>query len=155
MEKTYNNQTFNSYKEMYEHLIKEIITDPNNKDYYLSIKNDLMPFLVEEKRQLCIEYWKDLDIKFESIYDVPQLNLRGVDYQNYILPALIRCGAIPKKELEIGTSYVGRHRNAKIATWDGEHFIYDRLKFGITFQDTCNHFEDDDNFSLFVPIKET
>ena len=32
-------------------------------------------------------------------------------------------------------------------------FEYWRHKFGV-FLDVCNHFEDDDGYALFVPIKE-
>ena len=32
-------------------------------------------------------------------------------------------------------------------------FVYERYKFGDTFDEEINHFEDDDGYDLFVPIK--
>jgi hypothetical protein len=77
-------------------------------------------------------------------------------YRNYFIPALIKRGGIPKKDLEDGVTYIGNHRRCQEARWDKkiEKFIYQRYKFGQYFEDTCNHFEDDDNFALFVPIRK-
>jgi hypothetical protein len=36
----------------------------------------------------------------------------------------------------------------------GEVFEYQRYKFGCTFPETINHFEDDNGYDLFVPIRE-
>lgn len=33
-------------------------------------------------------------------------------------------------------------------------FVYERYKFGFTYKDSVNHFQDDDGYDLFVPIKE-
>jgi hypothetical protein len=38
--------------------------------------------------------------------------------------------------------------------WDGEKFTYQRYKFGFTFPEKINHFQDDDGYDLFVPIKK-
>lgn len=74
-------------------------------------------------------------------------------YDGVVVPNLIRCGAIPKKDLEIGKTYLGDCRNASEAVWNGEVFIYERHKFGFTYDEKINHFEDDDGYDLFVPIK--
>ncbi len=63
-------------------------------------------------------------------------------------------GAIPKKDLVHGQIYIGEHRNTTIARWNQEtnKFVHMRYKFGWR-EDDCNHFEDDDGFALFVPIR--
>lgn len=64
--------------------------------------------------------------------------------------------AILKKDLEDGVYYIGDHRIASIAQWDAkaQQFLYMRYKFGDTFVDSCNHFEDDNGFALFVPLRK-
>lgn len=74
-------------------------------------------------------------------------------YENIVIPNLIRCGAISKKDLEIGKTYLGDCRNASEAVWNGKVFVYKRYKFGFTYDEEINHFEDDDGSDLFVPIK--
>lgn len=61
---------------------------------------------------------------------------------------------IPKSELEVGKEYNGVCRNASKATWDGTVFHYTRTKFGFSYDEEINHYEDDDGYDLFVPIKE-
>jgi hypothetical protein len=63
---------------------------------------------------------------------------------------------IPKSELVVGQEYPGHCRNASKATWDGKKFHYERYKFGDTFDETINHYEDDneEGIDVFVPIKE-
>ena len=36
----------------------------------------------------------------------------------------------------------------------GDVFEYQRYKFGFTFPEKINHFEDDNGYDLFVPIRE-
>ena len=75
-------------------------------------------------------------------------------YRKYVVPNFIRCGAIPKDRLVTGKMYFGDCRNANTATWNGNEFEYERYKFGSTFKEKINHFEDDDGYDLFVPIRE-
>ena len=75
------------------------------------------------------------------------------EYQEIVIPNLIRCGAIPKKYLIEGRTYIGECRNASEAVWNGEVFIYQRHKFHLVYPEEINHFEDDDGSDLFVPIK--
>lgn len=75
-------------------------------------------------------------------------------YQNYVIPNFIRCGAIPKDKLVVGKTYFGSCRNADKAIWLGDKFEYIRYKWGNSYQEKINHFEDDDGFDLFVPIRE-
>ena len=75
------------------------------------------------------------------------------DYKNLVIPKYIECGAIPKSKLIIGKTYLGSCRNASGAVWEGDYFVYQRYKFGYTFPEKINHFEDDNGYDLFVPIK--
>ena len=62
---------------------------------------------------------------------------------------------IKKSELIKGKIYKGICRNASKALWDGEHFTYKRTKFGRTFDEAINHYEDDNDYGydVFVPIR--
>ena len=92
--------------------------------------------------------------KFHGVDYIPSIPIVDQDtYNDIIIPNLIRCGAIPKKDLIIGKTYLGECRNADRAVWNGEVFIYQRTKFGYTYPEKINHFEDDNGFDLFVPIK--
>ena len=92
--------------------------------------------------------------KFHDVDYIPSIPIVDQDtYNDIIIPNLIRCGAIPKKDLIIGKTYLGECRNADRAVWNGEVFIYQRTKFGYTYPEKINHFEDDNGFDLFVPIK--
>jgi hypothetical protein len=64
-------------------------------------------------------------------------------------------GAIPKSELVDGKWYYGDFRNTDFGRWNAlkNEFDHIRYKFGNRW-DTCNHFEDDDGFALFTPIRE-
>lgn len=61
--------------------------------------------------------------------------------------------AIPKNELEVGAIYQGYCRNAEDARWNGKKFVYKRCKFGDVFDEEINHYEDDDGYDVFVPMK--
>lgn len=90
---------------------------------------------------------------FKTIEDVPNLPIVDKEkWQNFYVPHLIRCGAIPKDKLEIGCYYKGNCRNTDIAMWNGEIFIYKRKKFNFTYMEKINHFQDDNGFDLFVPL---
>ena len=60
---------------------------------------------------------------------------------------------IGKSELEIGKEYSGECRSAARAVWDGKKFTYTSHKFGSEYQEHINHYEDDDGYDMFVPIK--
>ena len=63
---------------------------------------------------------------------------------------------IEKKDLEGGEYYLGKCRNAHVALWTGQVFIYLRTKFGSTFADAEKifHPEDDDGYDLFIPLRK-
>lgn len=90
----------------------------------------------------------------DNEWDLPPIpKLEKEDYEKYVIPNFIRCGAIPKKDLIVGREYDGDCRNAGRAKWLGDKFVYIRRKFGYSYEETINHFEDDDGFDLFVPMK--
>lgn len=64
-----------------------------------------------------------------------------------------QCRPIPKSELKNGITYQGNCRNTNEAIWDLDAFIYTRYKFGTTYLETINHYEDDDGYDVFVPIE--
>lgn len=101
-----------------------------------------------------LEYWETRG-EFKIGDDIPSIpRVLPQDYKGVIIPNIIRCGGIPKDKLVIGKTYIGDCRNGNEATWDGKNFVYLRTKFGTTFQETINHFEDDNDYDLFIPIKE-
>lgn len=59
-----------------------------------------------------------------------------------------------KESLKKDKFYYGRCRNASIAKWNGQQFIYIRQKFNNRFKENINHFEDDNGFDLFIPLFE-
>lgn len=104
-----------------------------------------------------LKYWNSLK-KFEKVSDIPALP-GGIDektWKEFYCTKLIEAGAIQKKDLIDGKFYLGDHRRAVIAKWNSNknEFEYNRIKFSSVFVDTCNHFEDDNGYALFVPIKE-
>lgn len=95
--------------------------------------------------------------KFETVYDIP--NLPIVDKQEwecFYVPKLIEAGAIPKKDLQHNKYYTGKCRNTQLAIWDkvNQKFHYERNKYNTMVKETINHFEDDDGYDLFIPIKK-
>jgi len=125
-------------------------------------KNDLYYKLVEkakvqdaEREARRIEAWKNLK-HFDNPVDVPRIpQCPKEEFMEHYVPWLIGAGAIPKKDLIDQQVYIGAHRRCTVAKWDGttNKFTYWRNKFGCIFLETCCHFEDDDGYALFVPIK--
>ena len=109
--------------------------------------------MTDEQYQQLINHLENMD-SFKSSYVHVPIMRTTEDYQNYVIKNFIRCGAIPKKDLVIGKIYKGSCRNADEAVWLGEKFEYNRSKFGYTFKEKINHFEDDNGYDLFVPLKE-
>jgi hypothetical protein len=79
------------------------------------------------KRFLC-----EMEPFTDNIPDIPRMKTPE-DYQEYVVKNFIRCGAIPKKDLIIGKTYIGDCRNSSEAIWNGKVFVYKRTKFGYTF----------------------
>jgi len=85
--------------------------------------------------------------------DSNELERNAVIYANEygLKPETIK--PIPKNELVEGYVYLGNCRNGDTAYWDGEVFHYQRYKFGMWFDDTIKHYEDDDGYDVFVPFE--
>ncbi len=107
-----------------------------------------------ERKRRVLEYWNNLP-KFEKPEDVPDIpRVDPVEYKEFYVPKLIDAGAIPKNELVDGQFYFGEYRNANVGRWLAEKQVFEhwRYKFGYRLDD-CNHFEDDNGYALFVPIR--
>ena len=116
------------------------------------INNDELAERKKKIKKAREEYWNNM-LPFKTIEDIPSLPVVTKDeWNNFYIPHLIRCGAIPKNELIKGYTYTGTCRNADKAVWNGEKFVYKRTKFNMTFDESINHFEDDDGYDLFVPL---
>lgn len=106
-----------------------------------------------ERYNEVLEYWKNR-VPFTDEDDIPSIPIvKDDDYRRIIIPNIIRCGGIPKEKLVNGETYIGSCRNASEAVWNGEKFTYLRTKFGTTYTECINHFEDDDGYDVFVPIR--
>lgn len=105
----------------------------------------------EEREKELIEYWGNLK-PFDDTSFIPEFpNSKNP----YFIERVIELGGIPKKDLEDGTWYYGSTRNARLCKWDltKQEMGHYRWKFGYCW-DTVNHFEDDNGFSLFIPIRK-
>lgn len=120
-----------------------------NTDKYKVIDDNT----IDERYQKLIDSLENMTSFGNGIINTPKMKSRE-DYEKYVIKNFIRCGAIAKKDLVIGKTYVGSCRNTEEATWLGEYFEYNRTKFGVVFKEKINHFEDDNGFDLFVPLKE-
>lgn len=109
---------------------------------------------LEERIRKIRERWNNLQ-RFNNPDDIPDLpRADKKEWEEFYVPRLIAAGAIAKKDLIDGQVYIGQHRNTDVARWNREtnRFDHMRYKFGWV-KDDCNHFEDDDGFALFVPIR--
>ena len=101
-----------------------------------------------------LEYYDKPDNKISETFQPSIPKVSEEEYNTIVIPNLIKWGAIPKSQLIVGKTYKGYCRNASEAIWLGDKFEYDRYKFGITYKETINHFEDDNGYDLFVPYEE-
>jgi len=118
------------------------------------LKVELDEKILAEREQKLKMIWKNLP-KFEWGHQVPDIpRVDEKEYREFYIPKLIEAGAIPKKDLIDGQYYYGDYRNAEVGKWNSEEKVFEhwRYKFGYR-KDICNHFEDDDGFALFVPIR--
>jgi hypothetical protein len=108
----------------------------------------------EEREKRIKQYWENELPKFKEPNDVPELpQVDAEEWKEFYVPKLIEAGAIPKKDLIVGQIYIGDHRRTSCAKWTGKQFVYRMDKFGMVYDDYCNHFEDDDGYALFVPLR--
>lgn len=61
---------------------------------------------------------------------------------------------IEKKDLKVGSYYVGSCRNASYARWNGKVFIHWRTKWRATFLEEICHPDDEKHFDVFIPEYE-
>ena len=121
------------------------------KEYHQHLMEARIKYLGES----IYEYFNNLPPFNGDPNKIPDIPVMPIWFlKEKVWPGLIRAGAIPKKDLIPGKEYIGSCRNSSKATWDGEKFIYTRTKFGDSFEDTIKHFEDDDEFDVFIPIYE-
>jgi hypothetical protein len=126
--------------------------ESNQIGHRLKVESQLIQIREDRKRKIK-EYWEKIP-KFVTHNDVPDLPKVDIqEWKDFYVPKLIEAGAIAKKDLIVDQYYIGNHRRATVAKWDGKEFVYNREKFGNVYEDKCNHFEDDDSFALFVPIR--
>ena len=109
----------------------------------------------KDRERRMLEMWDKLK-PFDSVDDIPSIPIFKDKslHEKLVVKNLIRCGAIPKDKLEVGATYEGSSRNFHKATWDGKVFWGKRYKWGEWFDDNVNHFEDDNGYDLFVPIRK-
>ena len=126
----------------------------DKEEYIKRNKDDIERRKLEDRARL-MKHWENLK-HFNNPDDVPDIPVVDKDeYEEFYLPKLFKAGAIRKIDLNDGQVYIGNHRRCTVAKWNeaSNVFEYWRNKFGQWFIDTCNHFEDDNGFALFVPIK--
>ena len=124
----------------------------NNKDNINNLK-DQSDCNNENKTEMMIDHLQTMKPFTDDYIPEPPITTPEL-YQKYVIPNFIRCGAIPKDKLVKGKTYFGGCRNADTAVWLGDKFEYIRHKFGGSYPEKINHFEDDDHSDLFVPIRE-
>ena len=117
-----------------------------------------IPLTSEQRKQQLIDFWKNYqrENNFETEDDVPELPVWSEEeMKKYVWPKLFQYGAIPIDKLIVGHTYLGHCRNAHKAIWKNNgKFEYIRYKFGYTYPEEINHFQDDDGYDVFVPIKD-
>lgn len=106
----------------------------------------------QERYERVKKYLQEMEPFTDFVPTVPKMETPE-DYEEYVVKNYIRCGAIPKKDLIVGKTYLGDCRNASEATWNGKVFVYKRRKFNWEYDEEINHFEDDNGYDLFVPLK--
>lgn len=111
----------------------------------------------EERVSRIIEWMEEMEpFDVDNLDSIPEPPILEKElYDKYVIPNFIRCGAISKDKLIEGKTYLGTCRNASEAVWNGKEFVYKRHKFGYTYDEDINHFQDDDGsgYDVFVPIK--
>lgn len=111
----------------------------------------------EERVPRIIKWMEEMEpFDVDNLDSIPEPPILEKElYEKYVIPNFIRCGAIPKDKLIEGKTYIGTCRNASEAVWNGKEFVYKRTKFGYTYDEDINHFQDDDGsgYDVFVPLK--
>jgi hypothetical protein len=129
-----------SSAEKYLNHINRLKSDPEYKEMWEKQKSDKLK-----------KWWSELK-SFKLSTDVPKLpNPLDDFYTN----RLIELGAIPKSELKDGQWYYGNFRNSSFGKWDASKSVFHHIRYSFGYYwDDCNHFEDDNRFALFVPLRK-
>ena len=125
----------------------------DNREEIIRKLKEKVAYENEHKTEIMIDRLKNMKQFTDDYIPSPPITTPEL-YQKYVIPNFIRCGAIPKDKLVKGKTYFGGCRNADTAVWLGDKFEYIRHKFGGSYPEKINHFEDDDHSDLFVPIRE-
>jgi len=114
------------------------------------------------------EMWEELENitnTNEKYFEITYNNIEKFDKEtvhNIKLPRpipgelykeLFNKGIIRKNDLITGQYYYGKCRNAQVAVWNGNNFVYMIDKFRYTFPENINHLEDDNGFDVFIPVE--
>lgn len=113
---------------------------------------------MEAINERIIEWAKHLNERFgvmdeDEMCDIHIPLCKNKEEEVFVQDTLIRHGALPLEKMVVGKTYIGTCRNASEAVWQGDHFVYQRSKFGDTYPEKINHFQNDDGYDVFVPIK--
>lgn len=126
--------------EKYREHSRRMKEDPEYKKKYL-----------QEKEERLKQWWTELK-PFKVDKDVPDL---PNPLTEFYINRLIELGAIPKSELKDGQWYYGNFRNSSFGKWDAEKSVFKHIRYSFGYYwDECNHFQDDDRFALFVPLRK-
>jgi hypothetical protein len=125
-----------------------------HKDHIQKFKSD--PIYREEfikQKEADLQRWWNGLKPFKDERDVPAL---PVPLTDFYINRLIDLGAISLSKLEDNTWYYGNYRNSKFGKWDGTNEVFHilRYKWGKSLWDECKHFQHDDGFALFVPLRK-
>lgn len=133
-----NDKGLNSAEEYMEHR-RRLKEDPQYRKQWEDER--------EQERQA---YWTGLKL-FVTASDVPTLpNLLTPFY----IKQLRRLGAIPFANLQHNQWYYGDYLNSELGRWDAVDQVFHHLRYKWGYQwDTCKHYEQDNGFALFTPIR--
>lgn len=129
-------------------------------NHIILVLGDLMMYIKKREnitKEKVIQRLNDMEpfTKHDGEWYLPEIPIfkNPEEYNEYVVKNYIRCGAIPKKDLIVGKVYLGDCRNSGKAKWNGKDFEFTRHKMGGSYIEHINHFEDDDNHDLFVPME--
>lgn len=98
-------------------------------------------------------------MKREEVYDLFKekgIHFGGVPRDFDIEKDYYDKGVIRGEDLVDGKYYVGKCRNAHIGKWNGTKKVmeHQRFSWGQFYKDDVNYLDNDNNYDLFVAIKE-
>lgn len=106
------------------------------------------------KKELIKKKWENRG-PFKDAWDASRLpQAEKAEWYDFYIPRIIELGGMPSSDLVDGQWYYGGFRRSNFGKWNEAErkFHVLRDKFGWMW-DKCNHFEDDNGFALFVPLR--